>query len=150
MDRNYKAFRIYHFCFGFSNLFPVKVSPPLLGQADKCSKISEGSICFTCLEPATVSMRAVLSSPDCRLDSLAVSSFLLPCRSLDKLFTNPLMGAGFIFSCVLPLAWCIALGKLLNLAKTLLFPLQSGVNSGHPSPLALRSWDEKCCRDSRY
>lgn len=57
---------------------------------------------------------------------------------------------GFIYSCVLPLAWCIGLGKLLNLAKTLLFPLQSGVNSGHPSPLALRSWDEKCCRDSRY
>lgn len=27
------------------------------------------------------------------------------------------------FSCVLPLAQCIALGKLLNLAKTLLFPL---------------------------
>lgn len=41
------------------------------------------------------------------------------------------------FFCVLPLTWHVVLSKLLNLAKAL-FPLKSGVNNGHLSPLL---WD---------
>lgn len=156
MDRKHGAYGIYHFCFGFSNLFPVKSLSPI-AKDRQINAVKAVSICFTCLEPVTVKVpryEAVAHETYPELPKLQVeppgSLFLLAALSKELGQTLHSWVQGFIFSCVLPLAWCIALGKLLNLAKTLLFPLQSGVNSGHPSPLALRCWDEKCCRDSGY
>lgn len=72
-QRNHGAYGIYHFCFSFSNLFPIKSHSPI-AKDRQINAVKAVSICFTCLEPVTVkvpkseAVRPVLSSPNCRQD----------------------------------------------------------------------------------
>lgn len=50
MDRNHGAYVIYHFCFNFDNLFPVKCLCRIARDRQiNAIKNSEGGICFAYL-----------------------------------------------------------------------------------------------------
>lgn len=156
-QRKHGAYGIYHFCFSFSNLFPIKSHSPI-AKDRQINAVKAVRVAFVSLACSQLQWRCPgLKQWDLSWALQAAGGTpwqSLPSCCFAGAWTNSSQihswVQGFTFSCILPLAWCTALGKLLNLAKTLLFPLQSGVNSGHPSPLPLRCWDEKCCRDSRY
>lgn len=141
MDRNHGAYVIYHFCFSLNNLFPVKllchIARNRIINTIKNRQVFEALVSPTCSHlqwrwPCLSSLRPVWGTQICRLYHpgslflLAVlkelgqnlHKFTQDCRALFLLFFFLIS-----FFCVLPLTCCIALGKLLNLAKTLLFPL---------------------------
>lgn len=137
MDRNHGAYVIYHFCFSFNNLFPVKclrrlardrrytqlktarvafVSPTCSHLQQRCPGLKQ--LHGSCVRP-------VPSTRNCRLDhpgSLFLPAVLRELGQTLHKFTQECR-TFYSFFCVLPLTCCVALGKLLNLAETLLFPL---------------------------